>query len=97
MLLNQDMASRQQSRLSLRMASSPDDLYRVQKLRFDIFHGEMGAQLSSMDQGIDADLYDEFCDHLIVEDQASGVVVGTWPAAIWHRQSGAYSRSCLCR
>jgi len=69
---------RQEARLTLRQASSREDLRRIQKLRFDVFGVEMGAQLSTADQGIDSDEYDALCAHLMVEDRSSGMVVGTY-------------------
>lgn len=78
MQLDQNLAARRESRLSMRLAQGAEDLYRVQKLRFDVFAGEMGAQLASSALGIDSDEYDDYCEHLIVEDQASGMVVGTY-------------------
>jgi putative hemolysin len=78
MQLNQNLAARRENRLSLRLAQGAEDLRRVQKLRFDVFAGEMGAQLASADLGLDSDEYDDYCEHLIVEDHASGMVVGTY-------------------
>ncbi|OWY38196.1 GNAT family N-acetyltransferase [Xenophilus sp. AP218F] len=94
MLLNEQLAPRQRPRLAVRLAQSPDDVRRAQKLRFDIFAGEMGAELASRDLGIDCDDYDALCDHLIVEDQASGQVVGTYrmlPPAAARRAPSLYS------
>lgn len=78
MQLEQQLAPRRGARLSLRLAEGREDLRRVQKLRYEVFGVEMGAQLASADQGIDRDEYDDLCDHLIVEDRASGMVVGTY-------------------
>lgn len=78
MQLEQLEAPRREARLSLRLATGPEDLRRVQKLRFEVFGVEMGAQLASANQGIDSDEYDAYCNHLIVEDRASGMVVGTY-------------------
>jgi len=78
MQLEQQQAPRREARLSLRLAAGPEDLRRVQKLRFEVFGVEMGAQLASANQGIDSDEYDAYCNHLIVEDRASGMVVGTY-------------------
>jgi len=78
MQLNPHLAPSRDARLTLRLADSPKDLQRVQKLRFNVFGLEMGAQLASASQGIDCDEYDALCDHLMVEDRASGKVVGTY-------------------
>ncbi|HJV06826.1 MAG TPA: GNAT family N-acyltransferase [Chromobacteriaceae bacterium] len=78
MQLNERVAARRENRLQVRLAESADDIRRAQKLRFEVFANEMGALLDSRDQGIDTDEYDALCDHLIVEDPASGMVVGTY-------------------
>ena len=52
----------------------------------------MGARLSSRTPGVDRDIYDPFCEHLIVRDEAAGRIVGTYrilsPAAA--RKVGGY-------
>jgi putative hemolysin len=47
-------------------------------LRFEIFSGEMGARLNSPIAGHDIDLFDNYCEHLIVCENATGNVVGTY-------------------
>ena len=78
MLLNEQLAVSAKPRLSVRVATETRDIRRAQKLRFDVFAGEMGAELATREPGIDSDEYDELCDHLIVEDAVSGLVVGTY-------------------
>jgi len=94
MQLNQQIVARATPRLSLRMAKTPQDLQRIQKLRFHIFGEEMGARLVTQDQGIDSDEYDALCDHLMVIDQLNNKVVGTYrmlPPAAAARMPGLYS------
>jgi len=55
-----------------------DEVRAAQKLRFDGFAGEMGARLNSPIPGHDIDLFDNYCEHLIVRDQASQEVIGTY-------------------
>jgi len=56
-----------------------DELRRAQQLRFEVFNRELGEGLAeSYATGLDIDLFDEFCDHLILEEVASGEVVGTY-------------------
>ncbi len=43
-----------------------------------VFTGEMGASISGGQTGIDSDIYDTYCDHLLVRDAASSEVVGTY-------------------
>ena len=66
------------ARLTVRLAQSADEVRQAQKLRYRIFGEEMGARLASAEMGIDCDDYDELCDHLIVLNQASGEVIGTY-------------------
>ena len=48
------------------------------RLRFNIFNVEMGEGLSaSYSTGLDRDRFDTVCDHLILENQEDGRVVGT--------------------
>lgn len=57
-------------------------LYEVEsalKLRFRVFNLEMKKGLeSSYETGFDSDVYDTFCDHLIVKDRQLDKVVGTY-------------------
>ena len=62
--------------LAVELAASAEDVRDFQRLRYDIFAGEMGARLDSEALGLDVDHYDSFCHHLIVRDQASGAIVG---------------------
>jgi len=48
-------------------------------LRFEVFNLELGEGLAeSYATGLDVDPFDEFCDHLIVEEVATGEIVGTY-------------------
>ena len=55
-----------------------DEVRAAQRLRYDVFAGEMGARLSGDLPGHDMDLFDDFCEHLLVRDAATGQVVGTY-------------------
>ncbi|TMR21268.1 GNAT family N-acetyltransferase [Nonomuraea turkmeniaca] len=63
-------------RYTVGMATSPADLRAAQRLRYEVFAGEMGARLDSPVSGLDADRFDAYCDHLIVRD--GDEVVGTY-------------------
>jgi putative hemolysin len=64
---------------SARLAASRADLRAAQALRFEVFNLELDEGLvQSYDTGLDADPFDEICDHLIVEDTTDGSVVGTY-------------------
>ena len=55
-----------------------DEVRQAQKLRFDVFAGEMGARLTTPVPGHDVDLFDDYCEHLLVRDAASRQVIGTY-------------------
>ncbi|GAY12318.1 GNAT family N-acetyltransferase [Pseudonocardia sp. N23] len=65
-------------RYSLLLTTDAADVRAAQKLRHDIFAGELGAELHSPVPGIDVDRFDEFCDHLVVREDATGRIVGTY-------------------
>jgi putative hemolysin len=64
---------------AVRLAAGPADLRAAQALRFEVFNLELDeGLLQSYDTGLDADPFDDICDHLIVEDTTDGGVVGTY-------------------
>lgn len=63
--------------LGLAFARSAAEVEEAQKLRYEIFAGEMGAKLNAA-RRIDRDAFDAYCEHLIVRDLGSGEVVGTY-------------------
>lgn len=65
-------------KLSVGLAQSEREILQAQKLRYRIFAGELGAKLSTRTPGVDQDIYDPFCEHLVVRDEDSGAVVGTY-------------------
>lgn len=65
-------------RLVVRLARGPAEVEAAQRLRWEVFAGEMGARLDSPRAGLDADRFDPFCEHLIVEDETTADVVGTY-------------------
>jgi putative hemolysin len=49
------------------------------RLRFLVFNLEMNEGLeSAFVDGLDRDRFDEVCDHLIVEEKATGAIIGTY-------------------
>lgn len=63
----------------LRRASSAADLRAAQMLRFLVFNVELQEGLSqSFATCLDADEFDPVCDHLLVEELATGAIVGTY-------------------
>ena len=63
---------------TLLLADDPGLVEAAQRLRHDVFAGELGARLNGTAEGVDTDEFDAHCDHLIVRDDASGEVVGTY-------------------
>lgn len=55
-----------------------DEVRQAQRLRFEVFGLEMGARLSTAVPGHDVDLFDDFCEHLIVRDEQTQAVIGTY-------------------
>ncbi len=63
----------------LRLADSADDLRAAQALRFLVFNVELHEGLAqSYTSCLDSDEFDPVCDHLLVEDEHSGAIVGTY-------------------
>jgi putative hemolysin len=62
-----------------RLAHSLRDLQAAQRLRFEVFNVELSEGLSeSWQTQLDADRFDEACDHLLVEHVSTGEIVGTY-------------------
>jgi putative hemolysin len=61
-------------------AEHQDEVRQAQRLRYRVFADEMGARLNTRLPGHDVDLFDDYCEHLLVRDQQSHEVVGTYRA-----------------
>lgn len=55
-----------------------DEVRQAQRLRYEVFAGEMGANLPVTVPGHDIDLFDDFCEHLLVRHAATQQVIGTY-------------------
>ena len=64
--------------LELAIARTPEEVEALQRLRYEIFSEEMQAVFPGASNGIDADEFDPWCEHLMVREQASGRIVGTY-------------------
>ena len=63
----------------VRLAQTAEEVRRAQRLRFEVFNLELNEGLvESHFTGLDVDPFDEFCDHLVVEELATGTIVGTY-------------------
>ena len=66
-------------RYRIRTTRDAGDIRSAQRLRYAVFNVELGEGLaSSDDSGLDADPFDAQCDHLIIEEQETGEVIGTY-------------------
>ncbi|MFI9245258.1 GNAT family N-acetyltransferase [Streptomyces sp. NPDC053086] len=66
------------TRYTVTLARDEADVRAAQRLRHDVFAGEMGALLATAEPGHDVDAFDAYCDHLLVRDTVTGQVVGTY-------------------
>ncbi len=64
--------------IAVSWAVHQDEVRAAQRLRFEVFAGEMGARLNTPLPGHDVDLFDNYCEHLIVRDQLTQQVIGTY-------------------
>lgn len=75
-VLVQPSAESPASRYSLLLTTADADVDAAQRLRHQVFAGELGARLP--DPVRDVDRFDAFCDHLVVREDATGTIVGTY-------------------
>ena len=82
---------------SLKFASSEEELDEVLRLRFKVFNLELGEGLaSSFETFRDEDQFDAFFNHLIITDDRTGKIVGTYRMQTYEmamRGKGFYSHS----
>lgn len=64
--------------IEVQWARHLDEVREAQRLRYEIFAGEMGARLNTSLAAHDIDLFDDYCEHLLVRDGATRQVVGTY-------------------
>lgn len=64
--------------ISVSWARHQDEVRQAQRLRFQVFAGEMGARLGKRIPGHDVDLFDDYCEHLLVRDADTNEVIGTY-------------------
>lgn len=83
-------------RLVAAIAAGDSQIEEAQRLRYRIFAGELGARLQNRRPGVDHDIYDPYCEHLIVRDERTAEVVGTYrilPPQNARRLGGYYSEN----
>ena len=74
-----------QPSLMISWARHQDEIEEAQRLRYKVFVEEMGAVLPKAKAGLDQDLFDNWCDHLIVRDEETLRVVGTYRVLTPHK------------
>jgi putative hemolysin len=61
------------------LCTDAESIEAAQRLRYDVFSSEPGFTLTgSGSGGLDADHFDQFCDHLLVRDDDTGELVGCY-------------------
>jgi putative hemolysin len=67
------------NRYMVRFAESPDEIRAALRLRYEVFNLEMNEGLEcSHATGVDEDEFDAVCDHLLILEEGSGSIVGTY-------------------
>jgi len=66
------------NKFTLSMARTDSEIEEAQRLRYKVFAEEMGARLASAQEGIDCDIFDRYCEHLLVRDNSTNKVIGTY-------------------
>lgn len=65
-------------RYAVRLARDEAEVRAAQRLRHTVFAGELGARLDGPEPGLDSDAFDAYCDHLLVVEEETEQVVGTY-------------------
>ena len=65
-------------RLALSLATTPEEVREVQRLRYKVFIEAMGLSSLANPERLDRDEFDDHCDHLIVREALTLKVVGTY-------------------
>jgi putative hemolysin len=65
-------------RYTLLLSTDAAHIEAAQRLRHDVFTSEPGFAMARSADGLDADRFDEFCDHLLVREDGSGELVGCY-------------------
>ncbi len=72
------VAERSGRRLRAMLARTVDEVEAAQRLRYRVFAEEMGARIAGPRPGMDCDFFDPWCEHLLVQDETTDEVVGTY-------------------
>ncbi len=77
----------------VRLARDGGEVLRAQRLRYAVFHDELGEGVADSD-GVDVDRFDAQCDHLLLIDRAHDAVVGTYRLQTVERARSALGFYC---
>jgi putative hemolysin len=78
-ILSAPPTERQRPCYTIRFARHEEEIRAALRLRFEVFNLELNEGLASAHAtGMDEDEFDEVCDHLIVVEENSAAVVGTY-------------------
>ncbi len=86
----------EQGELIVGLAQSSEEIEAIQRLRYSVFLAEYGANFANDGVEIDRDVFDPWCEHLMVQDLGTREVVGTYRVLTpqqAHRAGGYYSES----
>ena len=89
------LASAASTGVHIAWARQAHEVREAQRLRWKVFAEELGARISTPVPGFDIDIFDAYCDHLLVRN-AEGVLVGTYRVLPPHqakRVGGLYSET----
>jgi putative hemolysin len=76
--LIENTAASQHVGYSVTLARSEEEVREAQRLRYKVFVEELGARIPASVPYHDIDLYDPFCEHLIVRESHADRIVGTY-------------------
>lgn len=77
-VLEKKIAKPKRPAFQITWASNASEIKEAQRLRYKVFAEEMGANLPKNAENLDIDDFDAYCDHLLIRDQESLKVVGTY-------------------
>ncbi len=77
-VLEKTIAKPKRPAFQISWASNASEIKEAQRLRYKVFAEEMGANLPPNAENLDIDEFDTYCDHLLIRDQESLKVVGTY-------------------
>lgn len=69
--------AQRKARFSVYVADTEEQRRQCYKLRYNVFAGELGAEVRGDEPGIDKDRFDDHCQHLAVYDNQSNDIIAT--------------------